>query len=120
MHTSFPPIFAAGLSLTDYLPYIASIVAVFYFLLFRPQQKQLKEQQSLLSTLKKGDEVLTQSGLIGKIFAVADKVITLEIASGVKVRVLKSSVQGRVNVIEVADAPKANLDGDSGAKKDEK
>jgi preprotein translocase subunit YajC len=117
MSTPLPIALAAQLSFVDYLPYIASIVAVFYFLLLRPQQKQLKEQQALLSALKKGDEVLTQSGLIGKIFVMADKIVTLEIASGVKVRVLKSSIQGKVTVTETSDNVKADSEA---AKKEEK
>ncbi len=101
-------VFAAGLSLNDYLPFIVMIVGVFYFLNFRPQQKQMKETQAMLSSLKKGDEVLTQAGLIGKIFLIADKIVTLEIASGVKVRVLKSSIQGKLSATEGADASKAD------------
>lgn len=73
----------------------AAIVAVMYFLLLRPQQKAAKEQQSLIASLKKGDEVVTSSGIMGKIHAVADKVVTLEVASGVRIRVLKSFIQAR-------------------------
>ena len=49
--------------------------AIMYFLIIRPQQKQLKEQRSLLSALKKGDEVVTQAGCIGRIVVIADKVV---------------------------------------------
>lgn len=74
---------------------------IFYFLLIRPQQKQAKEQQALLAALKKGDEVITTGGLVGKIFAVLDeRFVMLEIASGVKVRLLKSSVQGKVTTVD--------------------
>ncbi len=64
----------------------------------------------MLGALKKGDDVITSGGLLGKIFAVDDKVITLEVANNVKVRVLKSSVQGKVTVepakVEAAEIKK--------------
>jgi preprotein translocase subunit YajC len=65
---------------------------VFYFLMIRPQQKKMKEQQAMLSALQQGDQVLTQSGLIGKVFGIQDKVVTVEIADNVKVKMLKSQV----------------------------
>ena len=73
----------------------AAIVAVMYFLLLRPQQKAAKDQQNLVATLKKGDEVVTSSGILGKIYAVADKVVTLEVANGVRIRVLKTFIQAK-------------------------
>jgi len=73
----------------------AAIVAIMYFLLLRPQQKAAKEQQSLISSLKKGDEVITSSGIMGKVYAVADKVVTLEVANGVRLRVVKTFIQSR-------------------------
>jgi len=76
------------------------IFLVMYFLMIRPQQKQAKELQTMVSSLKKGDKVVTQGGLLGKIFAVYDKEISLEIATGVKVQVLKASVQGKVGPAE--------------------
>ncbi len=75
-----------------------ALLAIMYFVLIRPQQRQAKEQQTLLTGLKKGDDVITSSGILGKIFSVDEKVITLEVSSGVKLRVLKSFVQGKVNV----------------------
>lgn len=89
---------AGGSGIMGSLPLFLGLGAIMYFLLIRPQQKQAKEQQTLLSSLKKGDDVITAGGLLGKITAVDDKVISLEIANGVKVRLLKSSVQGRVTI----------------------
>ncbi len=77
-------------------PLILGMLAIFYFLLIRPQQKQAKEQTTMLAALKKGDDVVTSGGMLGKIFLVADKVVTLEVQSGVKVRVLKTAISGRV------------------------
>ena len=65
---------------------------VFYFLLIRPQQKKLKEHDKLVGGLQKGEEVITQSGIIGKIHGVTEKVLTLEVADNVRIRVLKSQI----------------------------
>ena len=71
---------------------IAIFFAIFYFMIIRPQQKQQKKLQAFLDGLTKGDEVVTTGGMIGKIDKVAGSVLTLEIASGVKVRILKAQV----------------------------
>ncbi len=74
------------------------IFVVFYLLLIRPQQKKAKDQRSMLENLKKGDSVLTQGGIFGKIAGVDGQVVTLEIADKVRVRVAKSHIQGLSNV----------------------
>ncbi len=68
------------------------MVVVFYFLLWRPQSKRQKEHQNLVAALKKGDEVITSGGLLGKITKVSDNFVTIEIANNVSVNVQKSSV----------------------------
>lgn len=78
----------------QFLP-IIGIFVVMYFLMIRPQQKQLKEHKALLSALKKGDEVVTQGGLFGRIHAITDNQVVLEIANNVRIRVLKTSIQGK-------------------------
>ncbi len=70
------------------------IFVVFYFLLIRPQQKQAKERQKTLTALKKGDRVILTSGFYGKIAGVADQVLTIELADNLKVKALRSAVQG--------------------------
>jgi preprotein translocase subunit YajC len=105
----------AGPGFGDLLVPGLGMIAIMYFLVFRPQARQQKEQQALLASLKKGDDVYTQSGILGKIFSVDDKLITLEVASGVKVRMLKTAVQGKVTV-EGARPDAAAAD----AKKEEK
>lgn len=75
------------------VPLIA-IAVVFYFVFFRPQQKQAKEHQSFLSGLAKGTEVVTQGGLIGTVVLVEDRSVTLDLGGGTKVRVLKGNVGG--------------------------
>jgi preprotein translocase subunit YajC len=73
------------------LPFVA-MFAVVYFLMIRPQQKKTKEQQGMMESLKHGDEILTASGILGKITGITDKVVTVEVADGVRVKMLKSQV----------------------------
>jgi preprotein translocase subunit YajC len=67
-------------------------VGVFYFLLIRPQQKRMKEQQAMLSRLAGGDEVVTTGGILGRIIEVNDTFVTLEIADGVRIKVQKTQI----------------------------
>lgn len=66
--------------------------AIFYFLLIRPQQKKSKEHRALIDGLKKGDQVVTAGGIHGKITAVEETVVTMEIANGVNIKVNKGHV----------------------------
>lgn len=70
----------------------AMMFGVIYFLMIRPQQKRMKEQQEMIGALKDGDEVLTASGILGKITGIAEKVVTLEIAQNVRIKILKTQV----------------------------
>lgn len=80
-------------TLMGFLPMIA-IVGIFYFLLIRPQQKKAKEHGELLKALKKGDSVITQGGLYGKIAGLTDAVISLEVAKNVVVQVARGQIAG--------------------------
>ena len=82
-----------GAGLFSMLP-ILLMFAVIYFLMIRPQQKQAKQHRSFVDSLKAGDEVVTNAGIYGKIIAVADPAVTLEVARDVKIRVLKSQIAG--------------------------
>ncbi len=73
---------------------IAVIMFVFYFFLIRPQAKKQKEHLGFLSTLKPGDQVVTQSGILGRIAGVNDAVVNLEVANSVQIKVLKSQILG--------------------------
>lgn len=69
------------------------IFAIMYFLLIRPQQKKLKEHTAMVEALRRGDQVVTQGGMIGKVTKVKeDNEIEVEIAEGVKVRVVRSTI----------------------------
>ena len=73
------------------LPWIA-IFAVFWFLMIRPQLRQQKAHQEKVSGLKKGDEVVTAGGLVGKITKVEEHYVELELAKGMKVRAVKNTI----------------------------
>lgn len=83
--------------LIGFVPLILLIV-IFYFLLIRPQQKRAKEHKTLLKDLKKGDEVLTNGGVVAKITRVdeTDTFISIEIAKGVEVKVQKQAINQRM------------------------
>lgn len=70
----------------------AAMFAVIYFLMIKPQQRKVKEQQEMLTQLKAGDEVLTAAGILGKITEITDKVVMVEVADNVRIRVLKSQI----------------------------
>src|SRR5208337_1158447 len=73
-------------------PIMAMVVAVMYFLVFRPQNKKAQEQAKMLSALKRNDEVVTTGGLIGRIQDVGDKVVTLEVAPNVRLKIERSQI----------------------------
>ncbi len=75
---------------------LVGMLAIFYFLLIRPQQKRQKEMQKMISALKKGDRVVTASGLYGSIAGLRDDVVVVEIADGVKVEMMRNAVTGVV------------------------
>ena len=73
------------------------LMVVFYFIIIRPQQKKAKELAALVETLKPGDRVLCNSGIVGSVVSVKDKNVTLRSADS-KIEVLKSSEIGRAHV----------------------
>ena len=68
------------------------LLVVFYFLLIRPQNKRAKDQREMLSKVAAGDEVATTGGILGKVVEVGDQFLTLEIASGVNIKLQKFQV----------------------------
>jgi len=76
---------------------IVGMLAIFYFLLIRPQQKRQKETQKMISALKNGDRVVTTAGMYGTIAGIKDDVVIVKIADNVKVEMLKSAVSAVVN-----------------------
>ena len=69
-----------------------SIIAIFYFMIIRPQQKRAKERATLLDSMKKGDKIITAGGIHGTIIGIEDKTVLVQIADNVKVKLERSSV----------------------------
>jgi preprotein translocase subunit YajC len=93
---------AAGF--TSLIPIILMFV-IFYFLLIRPQQKKAKEHREMVGHLKKGDRIVTSGGLHGRITAVGDTTLTLEIADRVRVKVARGNVS---QVLQSSSSPQVN------------
>ena len=81
---------------------IVVMVAIFYFLLYRPQKKQQSRRRAMLDSLKKGDQVITIGGIYGTIEEIGDKSLKLKIADGVVIEVVRSSVNANVTQQEAA------------------
>lgn len=97
----------AGSAFASFLPLIL-IFGIMYFLLIRPQQKKLKEQKAMVEALRRGDQVLTQGGIYGKVYKVADDgVLDVEIAEGVRVKMPRHTIVQVINKAEPVAAPKA-------------
>src|SRR5688572_5884079 len=71
---------------------LIGMFVIFYFLLIRPQQKRVKEHKSLVASLKKGDEVITNGGLLGKLTEVGDHFVTIELAENVEVKLQRQAI----------------------------
>jgi preprotein translocase subunit YajC len=81
-----------GGAIAQFLPLIL-IFAIMYFLLIRPQQKKMKAHQAMIEAVRRGDQVITQGGVVGKVTKVKDDgEVEVEIATGVKVRVIKATL----------------------------
>jgi preprotein translocase subunit YajC len=82
---------SAGAGLIQYaLPVI--LIALFYFMIMRPQQQRMKSHQAMIAGVKRGDTVVLSSGIIGKVTKVEDQEVQVEIAAGVNVKVVKSTL----------------------------
>lgn len=90
-----------GGAMNPFIPLII-IFAIFYFLILRPQQKKNKQHQKFLSELKRGEMVITNSGIVGTIKNISDKFVTLEIDQGVCMKMLKSQVLEGANTLKDA------------------
>lgn len=73
---------------------IVLVIAVFYFLVFRPQKRQIEEEKKVLGSLEKGNRVFTKSGIFGTIVGMTEKVVDLEIADNTRIKILRSQLGG--------------------------
>ena len=86
----------SGSNFAQFIPLIL-IFVIFYFFLIRPQKKRVKEHKDMTNNLKRGDEVISSGGIIGKVDRVfEDDRVELIIADGVKVQVIKNTIQGHL------------------------
>lgn len=81
-----------GAELIGMAPWLLVLGIWFYFLILRPQKQRARQQAELMSGMKKGDEVVTAGGIRGRLTKVGDEEVEVEIAQGVKVRVVKSTI----------------------------
>ena len=95
LQTAAPDAPAGSPIIGSLLPFVL-IIGVFYFVMWRPEGKRLKEHQAMLSALKKGDEVILMGGIYGKVHEVSGKQVVLEIANDVKIRVVPEAISGLV------------------------
>src|SRR5262245_15282423 len=82
-------------SMATQLVFFAAIFAIFYFLLIRPQQKQKRDRETMLSAMKKGDRVVTTSGLHGTVQGLDDHIVTLRVTDQVRLQFDRSAI-GRI------------------------
>ena len=98
---------AAGAQYMNLL-FFALIFVVFYFFLIRPQARKQKEQAKFVGNMQKGDEVVTGSGIIGRINKLEDDIVTLEVGSKIFIRVLKSSISKEMTESVMKNAANRN------------
>ncbi|MDG2513778.1 preprotein translocase subunit YajC [Sphingobium yanoikuyae] len=96
---------ASGAGVLVQMAPLVLIFVVFYFLLIRPQQKKMKEHKGKIEAVKKGDQVVTGGGLVGKVARVDDIYVDIELAPGMKVKAVKSTL---ADVIDPTTAKPAN------------
>ena len=80
-------------ALMTQIPFLILMFVVFYFLLIRPQTKRAKEHRALIAALEVGAEVVTNGGILGKVTALGEQYLTLEVADGVNVKIQRAMVQ---------------------------
>ena len=96
----------AGPSMLEFLVLPLGMIAIFYFLLIRPQQKRQKAHQEMINNVKRGDTVVTSGGLLAKVTKVGDQELTIELADNVRVRI----VRGMIADVRTKGAPAAAND----------
>jgi preprotein translocase subunit YajC len=94
---------AGGGSNFTFLISLVLMVAIFYFLLIRPQQRRVRQQRELVGSLDVGDEVVTIGGMFGRIMELDDETVTLDVGGGSRIRFVKQAVARKV--LEEEDEP---------------
>lgn len=93
---------AAGANQSPAMSFVPIILVFFvlYFFMIRPQKKKMDAQMKYISELKKGDEVYTKSGMIGVIYGLTEKIVTLELDGNIKVKFLRSQIAGNMKELD--------------------
>ena len=104
-----------GSSLLSFMPLVL-IFGLFYFLLIRPQQKKKKEHKDMVAAMKVGDEVATSDGLLGKVAALDDNFVTIDVAQGVSIKSVNVQVQRHAIALMVPKGTFKELTGGGGKK----
>ena len=97
---------AAGPSILTQVMFFLPLILIFYFLLIRPQQQRAKKHRAMIEAVKRGDNVVTSGGLIGKVSKVGETEVTVELAENVRVRVIKAmivEVRGKTEPVAAND-----------------
>jgi len=97
---------AAGNPFGSWMP-ILLVLAIFYFVLIRPERKKQKERQAMLGALKKGDPVMTSSGIHGTVVTIADDVVVLQVAEDVRMRFARAAIQTVIPKAGAVEQPTA-------------
>lgn len=90
------PAAGGAAAFAQFIPLIL-VFLIMYFLIMRPQQKKMRQHREMIGALKKGDSVVTQGGILGKVVAVRDDEVEVEIAQGVRIRVVRATIAQVVN-----------------------
>ena len=83
------------------------IIGIMYFLMIRPQQRRLKEHQAMIAAIRRGDTVVTSGGIIGKVTKADDNELQVEIADGVRIKLVRGTVSEVRTKVEARAAPKS-------------
>jgi preprotein translocase subunit YajC len=86
------PLPSVGEQLAQMLPMFILIVAIFYFVIYRPQKQQREKQQGMINQLKKGDKVVTSGGIWGTVTNVGKETVTLQVAENAKIKVVREHI----------------------------
>lgn len=102
---------AGGADFVNFVLMMGAMFAILYFMLIRPQRKQQTQHQTLLSALKKGDEIILNSGFFAKVWAVEDQSLIVDIGDKTRVKILKSAVSTLANAVKTSSASAASTEG---------
>ena len=87
---------------------MVAMFAIFYFILIRPQQKRQKQHRAMLAAIKKGDQIVTRGGLVGRVSGLGDQFVVVELQEKVRVRVMRSHIENKIDSLAEKSSVDAN------------